>query len=92
MRKEKQNQKEAKKMEKREAKRIEQIGIGLATLSLSQQEEDMTQCPTRGLLYDDDDSGNLWVSCDKCLAWFDFKCTDIQNKRKIPKTYVCRDT
>ena len=50
--------------------------------------ESGAECPKCGLLYSADEE-NLWVCCDRCSSWYDFKCTKLRSKRNLPATYVC---
>ena len=54
------------------------------------ESEDDAICPKCGLSYLAD-VGNLWVECGSCGRWFDFKCTIIKSKRRIPDSYCCED-
>ena len=36
------------------------------------------QCPICGISYQGDDSRLVWVCCDKCESWLDFKCTGLK--------------
>jgi len=51
----------------------------LLNLNLSQSdsddEEDDAVCPTCGLFYKHDKSGDDWICCDKCNEWYCFKCS-----------------
>ena len=47
-------------------------------------------CPKCGLSYLGD-VGNLWVQCEGCGKWYDFKCTKIKSKKCIPDSYLCED-
>ena len=47
-------------------------------------------CPKCGLSYLVD-VGNLWVECEGCGKWYDFKCTKIKSKRRMPDPYFCED-
>ena len=41
----------------------------------SDDEEDNAVCPTCGLFYKHDKSGDDWIHCDKCNEWYCFKCS-----------------
>ena len=52
----------------------------------------MMLCPKCGLSYlADKDENNVWVECEGCEKWFDFKCTNIRSKRHLPGTFICED-
>ena len=36
------------------------------------------QCPICGISYQGHDSRLVWVCCDKCESWLDFKCTELK--------------
>ena len=38
-------------------------------------DEDTAVCPLCGLVYPD--TSRLWIGCDACDAWFDRKCTNV---------------
>ncbi len=46
-------------------------------------------CPTCGLMYSSDNDDQLWVCCDKCDLWYNFECTGLKSKTRIPKVYYC---
>ena len=58
------------------------------TLEESDVDSDDAVCPKCGLAYSVDE-GNLWVCCDKCSKWYDFKCTKLKSKRHIPDIFFC---
>ena len=62
----------------------------LESSSESSAESD-AECPGCGLTYLDDDTHSVWVSCDVCGVWRDFKCTGLKNPNRVPKKYVCPD-
>ena len=71
------------------------IETALAMMLLEEDGElsdsDDAACPKCGLVYaDDDDEDSLWVCCDTCNRWFDLQCTNIQNKRRVPNTFICK--
>ena len=43
----------------------------------SGDDEDTAVCPLCGLVYPD--TSRLWIGCDACDAWFDLKCTDVDD-------------
>ena len=51
--------------------------------------ESDAQCPVCGTFYLSDDTGTLWVSCDQCGSWLDFKCSGLKNSGRVPNTYYC---
>ena len=53
-------------------------------------EESVAECPCCGIVYGDDDE-SLWICCDHCNTWYDFKCTTLTNRCSIPETYFCQD-
>ena len=85
-RQEKKKQRELAKQSQVEPLHVEEM---LAELALSGDESDDAACPKCGLLYSTDND-NLWVCCDKCELWYDFKCTKLRSKKHIPATYVCK--
>ena len=87
-REEKKKQKEVDKYTKEAANlEVETMLDGL-TLEESDVDSDDAVCPKCGLAYSVDE-GNLWVCCDKCSKWYDFKCTKLKSKRHIPGTFFC---
>ena len=50
--------------------------------------ESDAECPGCGLTYFDDDTHSVWVACDICEKWRDFKCTGLKNPNRVPKKYV----
>ena len=69
---------------------IDQSSNDSSTDSESSAESD-AQCPVCGLTYLGDDSHAVWVSCDVCSSWLDFKCTGLKNPNRLPKKYLCPD-
>ena len=71
--------------------RSQSISKQLENLTLSdksdEDENEATICPKCGKVYGD--CTGLWVSCDICNKWYDFKCTNIKSRRAIPDSYVC---
>ena len=64
---------------------INDVGEECAELrNESDTEEDHAECPKCGLCFEDDDG--LWICCDNCNMWYDFKCAGIKH---IPKFYYC---
>ena len=56
------------------------------------EEDEDAVCPICGKRYSSDDTVNgLWVCCDSCEQWYDLPCTNIRNKRRLPKSYICED-
>ena len=53
----------------------------------SSEDEDDAICPACGASYAN--AGGLWISCDNCLQWYDFKCTKLRNPQRLPKSYIC---
>ena len=49
------------------------------------------KCPGCGLAHLDDDTHSVWVACDICEIWHDFKCTGLKNPNRVPKKYICPD-
>ena len=47
------------------------------------------ECPICCKTYKSDDENSLWVSCDGCDRWFDFKCTGLVDGNKMPKEFLC---
>ena len=88
-------EKEEKKKQKELAKQAKKAGEGpeelermLSGLALDGDESDDAVCPNCGLLYSAGKE-NLWVCCDKCFSWYDFKCTKLRSKRHLPDSYIC---
>ena len=44
-------------------------------------------CPICGASFAE--TGGLWICCETCLQWYDFKCTKLKNPRRLPKSYFC---
>ena len=87
-------EKEEKKKQKELAKQAKKAGEGpeelermLSGLALDGDESDDAVCPNCGLLYSAGEE-NLWVCCDKCFSWYDFKCTKLRSKRHLPDSYL----
>ena len=87
-------EKEEKKKQKELAKQAKKAGEGpeelermLSGLALDGDESDDAVCPKCSLLYAGEE--NLWVCCDKCFSWYDFKCTKLRSKRRLPDSYIC---
>ena len=55
----------------------------------SSDNESDAQCPVCGIFFRSDISGTLWVCCDQCESWLDFKCSGLKNPRRVPNTYYC---
>ena len=53
----------------------------------SEESSDDAECPKCGIHYNTDDS--LWVECNGCHQWFDFKCTNIKSERCVPDSFYC---
>ena len=88
--------KKRKRREKEEERASKKAGEGpedveveelLSELAVDGNESD-AECPKCGLLYSADEE-NLWVCCDRCSLWYDFKCTKLRSRRNLPATYVC---
>lgn len=56
----------------------------------SESTESDAQCPVCGITYLGDDSHSVWVLCDACLSWLDFKCTGLTNPSRLPQKYLCK--
>ena len=78
------NQKEKSKREKLTA--LERDLQRLTIDSDSSSDQDTAVCPSCGLIYPD--TSGLWIVCDACDAWFDLKCTDV-DENCIPDVYYC---
>ena len=60
-------------------------------LKEKQQEEEYNEsCPKCGLAYGTNDD-ILWICCDDCDRWFDYKCSGLWSRRRIPEKYTCVD-
>ena len=95
---ERMEKKSKQEKEKKEKKKRNENGISIESaldkLTLSDVElsqEEATVCPKCGLLYEDGDEEVTWVCCDKCDRWFDWSCTKLRNKKKIPETFFCEN-
>ena len=49
--------------------------------------ESDAQCPVCGLTCFGDDTKSVWVCCNSCASWLDFKCTGLKNTQRIPKQF-----
>lgn len=85
-------EREEKKKQKKLTKQVQKAGDDPEQLErlfeLSLESDDDAVCPKCGLLYSADED-NLWVCCDKCSLWYDFKCTKLKSQRHLPASYVC---
>ena len=88
----KKKQKEKAEKAKQPVEDLETVLEGL-TLSDGTAGDDANDneaiCPKCGKLYSSDTENELWVCCDKCYQWYDFKCTKLRSKRRLPDTYIC---
>ena len=66
--------------------KFEQLRI---TSDESSSEASDAQCPVCGITYQEDDSESVWICCDNCELWLDFKCTGLKNPKQLPKFYYC---
>ena len=85
---EKKKQKELAKQARMASDGPEELDRMLSGLTLDGNDSDDAVCPKCGLLYSADEE-NLWVYCDKCSSWYDFKCTELRSERYLPPTYIC---
>lgn len=85
--KEKEKKDKAKRGRKKGGKKQADIDDAIADLKIFSEEDDNAVCPKCGKVYPDD--GGLWVCCDKCDNWFDFECTNIPSRRRIPEIFIC---
>ena len=83
----KKKKKEQSKMEKLKLKDIESQ-MSAIKLDEESDEDDEAICPSCGIVSTAVD--DLWVQCDTCEEWYDFKCTSIKSKRSIPDVYICQ--
>ena len=60
----------------------------MGSTSHSETESD-AQCPKCGLTFQEDDNNSLWICCDGCDSWFDFRCSGLKSPRKMPLKYFC---
>lgn len=90
-REKKQVEKKKKKcQEKPCAEKLKKLNLEDSTGSESDSESGSdAQCPICGLTYLGDKTHSIWVCCDNCEAWIDFKCSGIKCTSKIPKKYIC---
>ena len=89
LKKEKEEKKKKKEQAKKAGEGPEDVEVEelLGELAVDGNESD-AECPKYGLLYSADEE-NLWVCCDRCSLWYDFKCTKLRSRRNLPATYVC---
>ena len=92
MEKRKQEREEKKRQveEKKQEREKRQKGVAIKetrSQSIGEQLENLTLCDYCGKVYGD--YSGLWVSCDICNKWYDFKCTNIKSRRAIPDSYIC---
>ena len=87
-------EREQNKKEKEQKKKGKQIDKPLTsvmnslTLDEEKSEEDEAVCPSCGI--STTSVADLWIQCDACDEWYDFKCTSLKSKRKIPDIYTCQ--
>ncbi len=86
---EEKRQKEEKRRQKKEEKNNGTTKRRGASRKLINQDDEDVQCPKCGMLYDEDDTSELWICCDACNCWYDFKCSNIKSIQRIPKFYYC---
>ena len=92
-------EKEQKKKQKAKAKKakqpVEDLETVLEGLTLDDgtagddATEDEAICPKCAKLYSSDTENELWICCDKCYQWYDFKCTKLRSIKRLPHTYIC---
>ena len=46
-------------------------------------------CSKCGVRYGD--TGSLWICCDSCNCWLDFKCSGLNSEKKLPSKFICPD-
>ena len=63
--------------------------LTLSKLSDSESDHSVAQCPKCGLTFQEDGSNSVWVCCDGCQAWLDFKCTSLPDPDDLPEVYFC---
>lgn len=95
LKKEKEQKKKQKAKSKKAKQPVEDLETVLEKLTLDDgtagddATEDEAICPNCGKLYSSDTENELWVCCDKCYQWYDFKCTKLRSKKRLPDTYIC---
>ncbi len=67
-----------------------EITIEKLNLDTSSTSEDEAICPSCGKMFSTDSSDEMWVCCDKCSRWYDFRCTKLRSKKRIPEKYICQ--
>ena len=80
---------EEKKRKEEERKRKEEKRKEEKKEQGSDNEDTSDVCPKCGVLYGTTDS--LWICCDACDSWLDFKCSGLKSDKKIPSKFVCKD-
>ena len=56
-------------------------------LKEKQQEEEYNEsCPKCGLAYGTTNDDILWICCDDCDRWFDYKCSGLWSRRGYLKS------
>ena len=68
-----------------------QKGMETHQLKDKEPEDDNVSCPRCSLVYSSSGDDMLWICCDNCERWFDFKCSGLRSRRRIPEKYTCGD-
>jgi hypothetical protein len=82
--------KEKGKKKKKQKDKVQQpdLDVVLEELIIADDEEDAI-CPNCGKVFSSDTDKEIWICCDKCSQWYDFKCTHLRSKRRLPDSYIC---
>lgn len=62
---------------------------GLSELEQDSQSESDAECPKCGQVYGEDES--VWICCDSCNKWFDWKCSGLSDAKRIPDVFTCEN-
>ena len=68
--------------------KFEHLYIAINSSDESDSEVSDAQCPVCGISYQGDDSESVWVCCDNCELWLDFKCTGLKKKPKGYQNFI----
>ena len=90
LRAERERRKEEKEKKRKDKERVKLASDKVTTKKVDDGTEESDEeaiCPVCGVFSKDVD--DLWVLCDGCGMWFDFACTKIRSKRRIPEVFYC---
>ncbi len=84
-------------MKRRKQKEIEEIvkqkGRNAEEMASDESQSDSSDavCPCCGTCYSESKENNiLWIQCDKCGEWYDFKCSGLIDQDNIPILFNCK--